>query len=307
MAMAIALYGGQKSVENDDFLVKMLKELEEARKARTAKSKAAAEAKLAAKRKHHQKITVFFQVRKKPAEAATSQEEMEVDRENWMEREVMLEGWERQRRLGKAKALKAKAIRAGKAREASREQFKRWLEDEVMGSWWTELRKPSTRTILTIPGLVISSSLMEDVKAGPSVSRGCWESKGKVIEWEIHLQIQERTGSNSQEERKPGDGDNVPDGRRTSSPPEEQIARSIGAEKPGGAGPGPGGWKYEGNEYNEPMEVESKQIKRKRKQDKSAKVKRKVVNVMESMNYSEGKYTPTYRERNCSSTWQLSC
>ena len=135
MAMAIALYGGLKRVENDDFLVKMLKELEEARKARTAKSKAAAEAKLAAKRKHHQKITVFFQVRKKPAEAATSQEEMEVDRENCMEREVMLEGWERQRRLGKAKALKAKAIRAGKAREASIEQFKRWLEDEVIGSW----------------------------------------------------------------------------------------------------------------------------------------------------------------------------
>ena len=113
--------------KEEDFLLKMLKELgikdrkEEARKARTAKSKAAAEAKLAAKRKHHQKITVFFQVKKKPAEAATSREEMEVDRENWMEREVMLEGWERQRRLGKAKALKAKAIRAGKAREARRE------------------------------------------------------------------------------------------------------------------------------------------------------------------------------------------
>ena len=238
---------------------------------------------------------MFFQVKKKPAEAATSREEMEVDRENWMERDAMLEGWERERRLGKAKALKAEAIRAGKAREARREQFKRWLEDVVLGSWWTEVRKPSTRTILTIPGLIISSSLMEDVKAGPSVSRGCWESKGKVIEWEIHLEIQERTGSNSQEERKPGDGDNIQDDRRTNSQPEEQITRSSGAEKPGAAGPSPGGWKSD--EYNEPMEVESNQIKRKRKQEKSVKVKRKVVNVMESMYYSEGKYTPIYRER----------
>ena len=59
----------------EDFLLKMLKELdikdrkEDAKKARAAKSKAAAEAKLAAKRKNCQKITQFFQMKKKHAEA----------------------------------------------------------------------------------------------------------------------------------------------------------------------------------------------------------------------------------------------
>ena len=125
----------------EDFLLKMLKELdikdrkEDAKKARAAKSKAAAEAKLAAKRKNCQKITQFFQMKKKHAEASVSIEEMEVDMENWKEREVLLEGWKRERRLGKAKALKAEAIRAEIVRKSNREKLKEWLEEVLIGGW----------------------------------------------------------------------------------------------------------------------------------------------------------------------------
>ena len=49
-----------------------------------------------------------------------------------------------------------------------------------------------------------------------------------------------------------------------------------------------------GNEYDEPMEVDKEQPKRKRRPEKAVKVKRGVYNVTESQYYIEGVYTPRY-------------
>ena len=68
-----------------------------------------------------------------------------------------------------------------------------------------------------------------------------------MIEWEVLLHIRERVGASSQEEWKSGRDDNVPDSWRADIP-----------------------------QYDEPMEVDKEQPKRKRRPDKAVKVKREV-------------------------------
>ena len=188
-----------------------------------------------------------------------------------------------------------------------------------------------------------------------------------MIEWDFLLNIRERVAARSI--------DNVPEGRRTDSPPGDQMTKNGGSEKPGDpgdgdAGPGPGGWKGDdivldgwrtpsslpdhptnqngdqsqpvqmevsspaphfttlrsptiqgvrsrcesrsrfninnsfpnhnttiGNENDEPMDIDKKQAKRKRKPDKFDRVRREVYNVAESQYYTEGVYTPRYKAK----------
>ena len=50
-----------------------------------------------------------------------------------------------------------------------------------------------------------------------------------------------------------------------------------------------------GNKNDEPMDIDMKQPKRKRRPDKVGRAKREVYNVAESQYYTEGVYTPRYK------------